>query len=116
MPLSCPTQIGGLWKLRHMVVCRAAKNIVRNTSVLFMCTKILPISTSYILKTIKWISTKFTYVMLCIYLTLHTEFDVDCTSSSRDIPFGKLSDFLYFSSSYQNKNIFKIRENHLLVL
>ena len=65
-----------------MVVCRVAKKVVHNTRVLFTRTKILPISTSRILKTTEQISTKFKYFMLYIYLTLHTEFDVDCTSSS----------------------------------
>ena len=68
--------------LRHMVVCRAAKKVARNTCVLFMHTKILPISTSHILKTTERISTKFKYFMLYIYLTLHSEFDVDCASNS----------------------------------
>ena len=80
--------------LRHTVMCRAAKKVARNTSVLFTRTKISPISTSCILKTTKRISTKFTYVMLYIYLTLHTKFDVDCTSGSRDICSRKLPDFL----------------------
>ena len=65
-----------------MVVCHAAKKVVHNTRVLFTCTKILPIATSRILNTTEHISTKFTYFMLYIYLTLHTEFDIDCTSGS----------------------------------
>ena len=68
-----------------MVVCRAAKKVVRNTCVLFTGTKISPISISRVLKTTEQISTKFTYFMLYIYLTVHTKFDVDCTSGSRDI-------------------------------
>ena len=71
--------------LRHTVVCRVAKKVVRNTRVLFTHTKISPISTSRILKTTERISIKFKYFMLYIYLTLHTEFDVDCASGSRDI-------------------------------
>ena len=71
--------------LRHTVVCRVAKKVTHNTRVLFTRTKISPISTSRILKTTRWISTKFTYFMLYIYLTLHTEFGVDCNSGSRDI-------------------------------
>ena len=66
-------------------MCHAAKKVVRNTRVLFTHTKISPISTSHILKTTERISTKFTHFMLYIYLTLHTEFDVDCASHSQDI-------------------------------
>ena len=72
-------------RLRHMVMCCAAKKVACNTRVLFTRTKISLISTSRILKTSERISTKFTYFMLYIYLTLHTEFDVDCASGSRDI-------------------------------
>ena len=68
--------------LRHTVVCRAAKKVTRNTGVLFMSTKISPISTSHILKTTELISTKFTHVMLYIYLTLHTKFNTDCAKDS----------------------------------
>ena len=71
--------------LRHTVVCRATKKVACNTCVLFAHTKISPISTSRILKTTKRISTKFTYFMLYIYLTLHTKFDIDCASGSQDI-------------------------------
>ena len=104
--------------LRPTVVCCAVKKVTRNTRVLFTRTKISPISTSCILKTTEQISTKFTYFMLYIYLTLHTKFNVDCTSGSWDICFWKLPDFLrmFSSFSHQNKNIFKIRENHLLLL
>ena len=72
-----------------MVVCRAAKKVTCNTRVLFTrtCTKILLISTSRILKTTQRISTKFKYFMFYIYLTLHIDFDVDCSSGSRDIRF-----------------------------
>ena len=77
-----PTRIH---RLRHTVVCRVAKKVERNTRLLFTRTKISPISTSRILTTTEQISTKFTNFMLCIYLTLHTEFDVDCASGSRDI-------------------------------
>ena len=63
-------------------MCHAAKKVARNTRVLFMHTKISPIFTSRILKTTERISTKFTYFMLYIYLTLHTKLDVDCASSS----------------------------------
>ena len=68
--------------LRHTAVCRAAKKVARNTRVLFTRTKILPISTSRILKTAKQNSTKLTYFMLYISLTLHTKFDVGCASGS----------------------------------
>ena len=51
-----------------MVMCRVAKKVVRNTSVLFMRTKILSTSTSHILKTTEPISTKFIYFMLYIYV------------------------------------------------
>ena len=68
--------------LRHMVACCVAKKVARNAHVLFARIKILPISTSHILKLTELISTKFTYFMLYIYLTLHTKFDVDCTSGS----------------------------------
>ena len=72
-------------RLRHMVMCCVAKKVACNTCVLFTRTKILPISTSRILKNSEWISTKFIYFMLYIYLTLHTEFDVDCASGLRNI-------------------------------
>ena len=76
-----------------MIVCCAAKKVMRNTHVLFTCntrvlfmrTKILPISISHILNTTKRISTKVTYFMLYIYLTLHTKFDIDCARGSRNI-------------------------------
>ena len=79
--------VGRQQQLRHTVVCRAAKKVARNRRVLFTRTKISPISTSRILKTTERISTKFTYFMLYIYLTLHTKFNVDCASGSRDICF-----------------------------
>ena len=85
-----------VWRiLTHTVVCRAAKKVARNTRVLFTRTKISSISTCRILKTTEQISTKFTYCMLYIRLILHTEFDIDCASSSRDICSWKLSDFLH---------------------
>ena len=66
-------------------MCRVAKKVVRNTSVLFTTTKISLISTSRILKTTEPISTKFTYIVFYIYLTLHTKFDDDCGRGSQDI-------------------------------
>ena len=76
---------------------RVAKKVAYNTSVLFMCTKILPISTSHILKTTQPISTKFTYVMLYIHLTLHTKFDADYAKGSQDIYSWNRPIFSYFS-------------------
>ena len=81
-------------RLRHTVMCHAAKKVTCNTRVLFTCTKIAPIFTSRILKTSEQISTKFTSFMLYIYFTLHTKFYVDCASVSRDIHSWKSPDFL----------------------
>ena len=92
-----------LWnqlKSRHTVVCRAAKQDTRNTSVLFTRTKILPILAFHISKGIAPISTKFIYFMLCIYTTLHTKFERNRSSSSRDICSQKSSGFLGFSSYF----------------
>ena len=72
----------------------AAKKIRANTSVLFTRTRISPISAFRILKTIAPISTKFIYFMLYIYTTLHTKFERNRASSSRDIRSQKSSDFL----------------------
>ena len=72
----------------------AAKKIRANTSVLFTRTRISPISAFRILKTIVPISTKFIYFMLYIYTTLHTKFERNRASSSRDIRSQKSSDFL----------------------
>ena len=70
--------------LRHMAVCRVAKKVVCNTSVLFTGAKI---STSRILKTTEPISNNFIYIyiyiMPYIYLTLHNKFDADHASSSQ---------------------------------
>ena len=97
-----------------MVVCRAAKKVACNTSVLFMWIKILPISTHCNSKTTKPISNEFIYDMLCIYLTLHTKFDTVSDKSYQDICSWKLLDFICIFSLHQNKTKFKIHKHHFL--
>ena len=63
----------------------AAKKAVWRASVLFTGTANSPFSTPRISITTRLISIKFTYFMPYIYVTLHTKFERNRPSSSRDV-------------------------------
>ena len=73
----------------------AAKNAVWHISVLFTGTPNSPFSTPCISIATWPISIKFTYFMPSIYATLHTKFEKNRLSSSRDV-FLKISPFFFF--------------------
>ena len=73
----------------------AAKKAVWCTSVLFTGTANSPFSAPHISITTKPISIKFTYFMSSIYATLHTKFERNRPSSSRDMCSWKLPYFLH---------------------
>ena len=63
------------------------------------------------------ISTKFTYFMFFIYMTLHNKFERNRVSGVQDIHFQKFPNFLhiFYSSSHHFWRIFETRKNNFSV-
>ena len=85
-----------------------------HTSVLFTGIIKLPNSAFHISKTTKPISTKFIYFLSYIYTTSHIKIEGNRFSSSWEICYWKLPNFLHIFL-HKITNIFKLHKNNLLM-
>ena len=88
-------QLSHVWGIKTHGCVSVAKKAVWRTSVLFTGTANSPFSAPRISITTGPISIKFTYFMPSIYATLHTIFERNRSSSSRDMCSWKLPYFLH---------------------
>ena len=91
---------------RHTVVClRSRKRDARHTSMLFIGIIKLPNSACCISKTAKLISTKFIYLLLYIYTTLHIKILKEIVSAFLKIfvpeNFPIFFTFFFFAQNYK---------------
>ena len=113
-PCLAKTEVGGRWLLiKPHGRMSAAKKAVWRTSMLFTGTTNSLFSTTCISITTQSISIIFTYFMLSIYATLHTEFEENQLSSSWDMCSWKLPHFLHiFLLCTVSQKLFLANQRH----